>query len=118
MLGVRAGDLLLKFNGFDLDNFGDTDVPWSPYAKVSLDSLVSLLTPESKPEVEYLSASDNKTHTVTLSLEDPNNKGYPILPRVREYYPPYEKIDYEVIAGLVVMELTLNHITSLHEVRA
>lgn len=113
--GVRAGDILVKFNGFDLDNFGDTDVPWSPYAKVSLDSLVSLLTPESKPEVEYLSASDTKIHKVTLSLEDPNNKGYPILPRVREYYPPYEKIDYEVIAGLVVMELTLNHITSFHE---
>eukprot|EP01102_Stenamoeba_stenopodia_P013232 TRINITY_DN4266_c0_g1_i2.p1 TRINITY_DN4266_c0_g1~~TRINITY_DN4266_c0_g1_i2.p1 ORF type:complete len:669 (-),score=173.24 TRINITY_DN4266_c0_g1_i2:127-2133(-) len=109
--GVRGWDLLLKFNGFELDNFGDAHVPWSPYAKVSLGSLVSLLTAESTPEIEYFSNADKKIHKATLILEDAQNKGYPILPRVTDHYPPYEKLDYEVIGGLVVMELTSNHIS-------
>lgn len=50
-----------------------------------------------------------------VSFEDPKKPGYPILPAIREYYPPYEKIDYEVISGFVVMQLTLNHIELLHD---
>lgn len=113
--GVRGGDILLKFNGFDLDDFGQAEVPWSPYARASLDSLVSLLTPESKPEIEFLSVAEGKIKKATLVLEDPHNKGYPILPPVREFYPPFEKIDHEVVGGVVVMDLTLNHVTLFHE---
>ena len=50
-----------------------------------------------------------------VNFEDPKKPGYPILPAIREYYPPYEKIDYEVIGGFVVMELTVNHIELLHD---
>lgn len=34
---------------------------------------------------------------------------------IREYHPPYEEIDYEVIMGMVVMNLTVNMIEVLHE---
>jgi len=131
-LGVRAWDLLTKFNGYDLDNFGDAHVPWSPYAKVTLGSLISLLTAESTPEIEYFSSADKTIHKVsrlvfsnkgkktnasiftsqaTLILEDQQNKGYPILPKVTDRYYPFEKLDYEVLGGLVLMELTSNHIS-------
>lgn len=142
--GVRAGDILHKFNGtqryffvffspdtvtstiahpivifisgFELDNFGAAQVPWSPYARASLDSLMGLVVHDSKPEIEF--SRNGKLMKATLNFEDPNNKGYPILPVVREIYPPYEKIDYEVIAGLVVMDITMNHIALLHEEQA
>jgi len=38
------------------------------------------------------------------------------LPTVRKVYPAYEKIDYEVFGGMVVMELTLNHVHGLADV--
>lgn len=87
---------------------------FSPYARASLDSLMSLCTYDSKPEIEYI-RNGEKFKTV-LNFEDPKNPGYPILPIVREKYPPYEKIDFEVIAGMVVMDITMNHISLFHEV--
>lgn len=48
-------------------------------------------------------------------FEDSNNKGYPLQPVVREYHPPYEEIDFEVICGVVVMDLNINLIEILHE---
>ena len=38
---------------------------------------------------------------------------YVELPRIRKIYPGYEEIDYEVFGGMVVMQLTLNHIQLL-----
>jgi len=111
--GVRDGDILHSFHGYQLDNFGNAIVPWSPYARASLDSLMSLCTHDSKPEIEY--SSKGKYSKTNVSFEDPKNKGVPILPIIREYHPPYEKIDFEIIAGMVVMDLTLNHISLFHE---
>ena len=37
----------------------------------------------------------------------PSNK----INSIREYYPPFEKIDYVNIFGMVMMNLTLNHLT-------
>jgi len=111
--GVREGDLLHKFNGFQLDNFGNAEVPWSPYARASLDSLISLMVHDSKPEIEY--SRNGEVRTTVINFEDPKKKGYPIMPIIREYYPPFEEIDYEVLAGMVVMSLTLNHIEAFHE---
>lgn len=111
--GVRDGDILHSFDGFDLDNFGDAQVPWSPYARVSLESLMDLMVNDSKPEIEY--STDGVLKKSKIIFEDEKNKGYPILPPVREFHHPYEKVDYEVICGMVVMELTLNHIQLFHE---
>jgi serine protease Do len=114
--GVRDGDLLHSFNGFKLDNFGNAEVPWSPYARASLDTLVSLVTVDSEVEIEW--SHEGKMQKGKVTFEDKKNPGIPILPAIREYYPPFEKIDYEVISGIVVMDLTVNHITLMHEKNA
>lgn len=41
--GVHDGDILHKFNGYTLDNFGEAEVPWSPYARASIDVMMALL---------------------------------------------------------------------------
>jgi hypothetical protein len=113
--GVRDGDILHKFNGYELDNFGEAQVPWSPYARASIETLMTLMDQSSKPEIEW--THDGKLQKAVLNFEDPKRAGYPILPAIREYYPPYEKIDYEVLGGVVVMELTINHIALFHETK-
>lgn len=88
--GVREGDILHTFNGFSLDNFGQTSVPWNTYAKTSIESLMDLMVVDSQPEIEY--STNGKLKKSKIVFEDPDNKGYPILPVIREYHPPFEKI--------------------------
>lgn len=111
--GLRQGDILHSFDGHKLDNFGEAAVEWNPYARANIESLMALQTAQSTVDIEYSRKGERKTATV--SFEDPDNKGYPILPAVREWHPPYETPDFEVTCGLVLMELTTNHIELFHE---
>mmetsp|Transcript_409 Transcript_409/g.539 ORF Transcript_409/g.539 Transcript_409/m.539 type:complete len:332 (+) Transcript_409:813-1808(+) len=108
--GIRSGDLIHVFNGYPLDNFGETEVPWSQ-SRASLGDLVALLTYRDTPSVQY--SRKGESFTTTLHLEDPERKGRPHQPAVRHWYPSFEKIDYEVAFGLVFMNLTMNHIELL-----
>lgn len=76
---------------------------------------MDLMVIDSQPEIEYSTNGTMKKSKVIF--EDPKNKGFPILPAIREYHPPFEKIDYEVICGAVFMNLNLNIISLLHEVK-
>lgn len=106
LAGVRAGDVLHWFNGYKLDNFGNAQVDWSD-ARVTLGDLMSIVTYDSKVDIVYSRNGERFNSTVTFA--DPSNPTMPRLPRIRSRYPPYESLDYEMLAGLCVMELTLNH---------
>jgi hypothetical protein len=85
--GVREGDVLAKFDGYELDNFGEAIVEWSAAVctrvvvshltshththaqRAPLDSLIGLLTQDSTPEITYL--REGKPTTVKLCLADP-----------------------------------------------
>ena len=82
-----------------IDNFGDCAVEWAS-VKVPLDSIVGLLTHESKPTIEYYHKGEKKT--AVLNLEDPDKPGYPKRPAVAEVHPPLEKLDFEVVCLLFV----------------
>lgn len=68
----------------------EAEVPWSPYAKVSLDSLMTLLVHDSKVPIEYARNGEIFQGTImfvspplisnNFRFEDPNNRGYPLLP--------------------------------------
>jgi hypothetical protein len=45
-----------------------------------------------------------------VSFKAQENEMSPILPITRPRYPPFEQVDYEVFAGMVVMQLSVNHI--------
>jgi serine protease Do len=104
--GILAGDMLYRFNGLDVDAFGDISSPWTP-GKASLYDLLSRL-PVGAP-LDMVIYRKGKRHEISCAFDlvDP----YP----VRTMYPNYEKIDYEVIAGMVIMQLTDDHIQLLVE---
>ena len=103
--GVQEGDMLYSFNGNEIDAYGDLVAPWSGektslydlYARVPIGSIINL--------VLYRSGT---MHTISLpfDLVDP-------LP-IRIVYPDYEPVDYEIVAGMIIMELTVNHIGLLY----
>lgn len=105
-VGIEIGDMIYKINGIDVDIFGEANVDWSG-DKVPIYEIISRFT--SGQDVSILLYRLGQEKEIKFKFENA-----PIYP-IRLMYPEYEKIDYEVIAGLIVMELSENHILSLFE---
>ena len=105
--GVKPGDMLYEINGHQLDFYGDMNVPWSE-DKISIIDYVSRIPAGDQMHVVVYRKGERKEFTMGFDLSE--------LPAIRKVYPGYESIDYEVFAGMVVMELTLNHIHIMEKV--
>jgi len=100
-IGIKTGDIVYQVNGHQLDFYGDTTAPWSD-EKVSISDI---LNRESVGDpLEFLVYRKGESVSCKGSIEPRY-----LLP-VRQMFPGYETIDYEVFGGLVVMNLSLNHI--------
>ena len=105
--GVLPGDMLYIFNGHKIDAYGEAKVPWSS-DRVLLTDLISRLSIGDLVSLVMYRKGEKKE--VNFTLEKP-----PVYP-VRPIFPGYEEIDYEVLGGLVVMELRDNHLPLLSQV--
>ncbi|TET06948.1 trypsin-like serine protease [Candidatus Dependentiae bacterium] len=103
-IGLTEGDMIYIFNGFTIDVFGEATVPWSPDKAPIIDLISRLKFGKIIPITIY-----RKSARKELSLEFKESPIYPI----RTMYPDYEKIEYEIIGGMVVMQLTDNHLPLL-----
>ncbi len=99
--GVQQGDMLYDINGHKVDVYGDMNVPWSE-DKISIVDYISRIPVGETVRVIVYRKGERKEFNIAFDLME--------LPPVRKIYPGYEKIDYEVFAGMVVMQLSLNHI--------
>ena len=105
--GVKPGDMLYAINGHQIDIYGDMSVPWSE-DKISIVDYVSRMTAGEKVNLIIYRRGDRKEVELSFDLTE--------LPPIRKVFPGYEEIDYEVFAGMVVMQLTLNHIHIMEKV--
>jgi len=103
--GLQAGDMIYKINGIDVDIFGEMQTPWSRGEKISIIDYVTRLKIGQNITIEYY-RNGKKLNTSFMFMQSEK-------PPIRRVYPGYEKVDYEVIGGLVIMPLTLNHIVLL-----
>jgi hypothetical protein len=102
--GINAGDMLYEIDGYRLDVFGEINVPWCE-DKVSIVDYVSRLMLGDKIHVlVYRNGTPLRLSFIFEPCE---------LPAVRQRFPPYEKIDYELFGGMVLMDLALDHIPHL-----
>ncbi len=102
--GVQQGDMIYEINGHRLDIYGEMSVPWSE-DKVSIVDYISRLAIGQDIKLTVYRKGERKDFTFTFT----HSQALPI----RKRYPGYESIDYEVFGGMVVMELTLNHLKQL-----
>jgi serine protease Do len=102
--GVQIGDMLYEINGSPIDIYGDMTVPWSE-DKLSVIHYVSRLSIGEDVNIVFYRKGQRKEVKVKFSQAE--------LPAIRRVFPAYEEIDYEAVAGMVVMPLTLNHIQLL-----
>jgi len=102
--GIQSGDMIYEMNGHRLDIYGEMTVPWSE-DKVSIIDYVSRLAIGDDVQLVVYRNGERQEYAVKFAHSQ-------VLP-IRKIYPGYEEIDYEVFGGMVVMELTMNHIKTL-----
>lgn len=100
--GVQKRDMIYEVNGHRLDIYGE--LPWDE-EKISIVDYVSQL--KLGQEVRIVVYRSGKRKEFTFSFDQSE-----LLP-IRKIYPGYEKIDYEIVAGMVVQPLVTNHLPML-----
>ena len=104
--GVQAGDMLyeVRVNDGDflsVDQFGELYVPWSEN-KVSLIDVANRFG--FSDQVTMVMYRGGERIAIEFAIEDVGD-----LP-VRLYYQGHDEIDYEIIGGMEITPLTLNHV--------
>ncbi|HZW60872.1 MAG TPA: trypsin-like peptidase domain-containing protein, partial [Candidatus Babeliales bacterium] len=98
---VKQGDMLYEINGYPVDIYGDVQVSWCE-DKISVGNFISRLAIGEIVDLVLFRNGEKISISIPLDYAEP-------LP-IRKIYPGYESIDYEVFGGMVVMQLTMNHI--------
>lgn len=104
--GITCGAMIYNIDGYPVDRWGELRVPWSE-DKITIVEYVCRL-PIGR-DVHLTIYQNGVKKEVTVKYETTE------LPAIREIFPSYEPIDYEVIAGMVVMPLAINHIPLLNK---
>lgn len=104
--GIQSGDMIYEIDGYPLDIYCQMSVPWCE-DKIDLMDYVARLAIGDQVHLVYYRRGKRYETVVTFDHVDE--------PRIRKIYPGYEDIAYEIFGGIVVMNLTLNHIEMLAE---
>ncbi len=103
-VGIKAKDMIYEINGQTVDIYGEISANWCE-DKISLVDYVSFIPLNKEVNIVVYRSGEKKEFKFKFVQSK--------LPEIRVMYPDYEKIDYEVIGGLVVMQLARNHLPYL-----
>lgn len=104
--GIKRGDMIYEIDGYKLDIYGQMSVPWSE-DKIDLNDYVARLNIGDEVQIVYYRQGQRGETIVTFDhVEEP---------AIHKIYPGYDKVSYEIFGGIVVMNLTLNHVSMLAE---
>ena len=96
--GLREGHILCSINGTKIDNYGMTNETWLNDKK-TFEEIIFLLKINQKVTVEFWNNKNIIKKTFNFSYFENG---------IRTIYPLYEKNDYIIIGGLILMNLTDN----------
>lgn len=104
---MKSGDIICSINGTHIDHYGEFNCRWMNQ-KMDMSNLLCTLPLNKTVMVTYWSGKDKKNYKKSFILREYK------MP-IRNVYPVFEKeaVDFEVIGGLVVMRLTLDHCENL-----
>ena len=99
---VKKGDILCAFDNIPIDNYGELFIK-SIDIKFHITDYLKYKKVGDKIDIVIIRENESKRFKKKIKLL--SNKFY----QTRYKYPQYEKIDYIVICGMVIMELCNNH---------
>lgn len=101
--GIRRHDILVKLDDFIIDEYGETNVPWSN-EKFNIEDILYRYKVGDKIMLEY-NNKDKGIQKCEVILEYPNFNLVKKYPNLEDNY-----IDYEIFMGLVLVDFSLNHL--------
>ncbi len=99
-IDMKEGDIITKINNKKIDNFGIVDFQWLQ-TKLDIYNYTNQFSMNQKIPIEFYRNEKKITKNIHLK---------PYVPPIRVLYPLYEKVDYMIFAGIIFMNLSLNHI--------
>lgn len=105
--GITEGDILCSFDNNKIDNFGECLLK-DMKDRIPLVDLLQYYKIGEEIEIIYWDSSNKLIKKEKIILDIGNN-----YYKIRKKFPAFENIDYEIVAGMVIMELTINHIELL-----
>lgn len=106
--GVRTNDILIEFDKYSIDGHGDVNVEWSQ-DKVNINDLIPRYVVGNTVNIKYWSLKHQREIQTNIVLE--SDEKY----LIRKIRYPLEPLKYEIFMGMIVMELTTNHLENLSE---
>jgi hypothetical protein len=100
--GLRQNDVLIKFDNYDINNYGEITFNKN---KFNLNDFIYRYKNNQKIIIEYYSKVTNKIEKKEVELEEPKFILVKIIPSINA-----DLIEYEIISGLVFSDLNLNQI--------
>lgn len=102
---ISEGDIICKINDINIDYYGEVNVDWEE-AKVPINYIIERTVPSGSIDLDVFDIKKKKNIQLKNINLMPLNELYPI----REIFTHIEKYSYEVFGGIIVMNLTLDHI--------
>lgn len=106
---VEQNDIILKMDNYDLDNFGESKVKWNN-EKVSIHNILPRYNIDDIVKLEIWKHKTKKKKIIKYKLQSSKD-----IFKIIEKYPYFEDIKYLVFGGLILVELTLNHIVTFSD---
>lgn len=103
-VGLKPYDMIYEVNGQKLDAYAEISMPQKA-DKISLSDYMSYVTLGSEVSLVIYRNGERKEFKFKFDVGT--------LPAVRSMYPDYEKIEFEVFGGFVIMPLSQNHLPLL-----
>lgn len=100
--GVKRADMIYEINGNKIDLYGELHLGDS---KISIIDYVAQM--KLGQDVHVVVYRSGKRHEFKFKFDQSE-----LMP-VKTIYPGYESIDYEIVAGMVIQPLTMNHLPAL-----
>ncbi len=107
--GIKENDILCSFDGCKIDNFGECNIEGID-DKIHISDLIQKYILNQSIKIIYWDSENKRINNVNVIL----NVGNDIF-KIKKKYLGYDQIDYETIAGMVIMELTLNHLEDIKD---
>lgn len=103
--GIRKGDIICSFDGHSLDNYGEAKTPWCS-DKVHIRDILKRKNVNDDVVVNFWKIDESKMVEKTIKLDVFD--AFAIKSKFSAIHN--NTIDYEIIGGMVIMEVATNHI--------
>ena len=102
--GISQGDIISKFDNYNIDKYGEIDVDWYS-EKLTFDEIFDEYKAGDEVKVKFYKKGIEKN--IKMKLQPMS------FYKIRYTYPTYENVGFVIIGGMIFMDLKIKHLDLL-----